>query len=46
VGDAAKTHEVVARDYRARGVIRHAVNVAKGVLIGAIVVIALWLVLG
>jgi hypothetical protein len=34
------------KDYRVRGVSPHAVNFAKGVLIGGIVVMSLWLLLG
>ena len=44
--DDAITHKVGTRDYRTRGVSPHAVNFAKGVLIGAMVVMSPWLLLG
>jgi hypothetical protein len=47
MGYAAGTHVAAAtRDYRTRAVLRDAANFARGVLIGGIVVIAVWLVLG
>jgi hypothetical protein len=46
MGDAAITHKAGTRSYRTRGSSPHAVNFAKGVLIGGIVLISLWLLLG
>jgi hypothetical protein len=46
MGDAAITQGAGTRAYRLRGVSPHAVNFAKGVLIGAIVVMSLWLLFG
>jgi hypothetical protein len=44
--DAAITYKAGTRGARTRGVSPHAVNFAKGVLIGGIVLMALWLLLG
>jgi len=46
VSHAAKTHNGVMRHCRARGLMKHAVNFAKGVLIGGLMVISAWLLLG
>jgi hypothetical protein len=45
MADAA-THKAETRGYQTRGVSPHAVNFAKGVLIGGIVVMSFWLLLG
>jgi hypothetical protein len=45
VRHAAKTHKAVTRRWRARGLMK-LVNFAKGVLIGGIMVISAWLLLG
>jgi hypothetical protein len=45
MGDAAITHRGGTKDWM-RGVSPHVVNFAKGVLIGAIVMMSLWLVFG
>lgn len=42
----ARTHRPATRDYRTRAVLRDAANFAKGVLIGGVIVISLWLLLG
>ena len=46
MSDAATPNRAETRGYQTRGVSPHAVNFAKGVLIGGIVVMSLWLVLG
>ena len=46
MGDAAITCKGGTRDYWVRGASPHVVNFAKGVLIGGIVVISFWLLLG
>jgi hypothetical protein len=46
VSDAAQTYKALTRHWRARGPMKHIVNFAKGVLIGAIMVISAWLLLG
>jgi hypothetical protein len=45
MADAA-THKAEATGCQTRGVSPHAVDFAKGVLIGGIVVMSLWLLLG
>lgn len=39
---AAKTYKAGWMDYRTRDTLRHAVNFAKGVLIGGLVVLVVW----
>lgn len=46
MSDAAITHKTGTGNYRTRGVSPHAVHFAKGVLIGVIVVMSLWLLFG
>jgi hypothetical protein len=46
MSDAAIAHKAGTRNYRTRGVSPHAVDFAKGVLIGGIVVMSLWLLFG
>jgi hypothetical protein len=46
MGNAAITYKAGTRRYWTRGVSLHAVNFAKGVLIGGIVVMSLWLLFG
>ena len=46
MGGAAITHKSGTKGYWVRGVSPHVVNFAKGVLIGGIVVMSLWLVFG
>ena len=46
MGDAAITHKGGAKDYWLRGAPPHVVNFVKGVLIGGIVVMSFWLLLG
>jgi hypothetical protein len=40
---AAKTYLAGSMNWRTRGGLQHAVNFAKGVLIGGIVVLVVWL---
>ena len=46
MGNAAITLKAGTKGYRMRGLSAHAVNFARGVLIGAIAVMSLWLLFG
>jgi hypothetical protein len=46
MGDGAITHKARTRGCRTRGLSPHLVDFAKGVLIGGIVLMSLWLLLG
>jgi hypothetical protein len=46
VSDGARAYKALTGHWRARGPMKHIVSFAKGVLIGAIMVLSAWLLLG